>query len=198
MNNTELELKVGTQFYYEGIKLEVVEKEKGSTGCHGCFFCGNPPGEPINTCARFCSMLECNSEDRKDRKNVFYRKWRNDFNAGEFVRDMRNKEALDKFFFNAEVSERERIVRSNIFKTLSQIYVKELKTWKAAKFPIERLERFLNNIMASAIVDTLNNFEAIEEKDQEEMDFLKAYTDLARMVRAKNIKVGSYFSFLYI
>jgi len=186
----EIELRVGTQFYYDKTKLEVVERKGGFTGCYGCFFHSKSAKHP------FCCCMNCDFRTRKDKKEVYFRK--HEFDTDEIVRDLRNKEALDEFFFKADVPDRIKDVRSYIFKNLSEVYAREMKFWKEAKFPRERIGRFLDNILLSVIVDTANHFESIEEKDQEELDFLKEYRALFGMVTTKKMKLGSYFNFLNV
>lgn len=193
----EIELRVGTQFYYNGIELEVVEREHGFTGCNGCFFY-KPPLKHLCFDGACCKRLNCDLKSRKDKKEVYFREVKHEVDTKEIVRDIRNKEALDEFFFKADVPDRIKDVRSFIFKSLSVVYAREMKFWKAAKFPRERIGRFLDNILLSVIVDNANNIESKEERDQEELDFLKEYKALYIMVITKKMKLGSYFDFLNV
>ena len=65
-----MERKIGEQFEYEGVKLEVVEN--GSQNCDGCYFCDD----------MFCRIDEeivdntgmCSATKRDDKKEVIFKK----------------------------------------------------------------------------------------------------------------------------
>ena len=65
-----MERKIGAQFDYDGVKLEVAEWEEDN-GCEDCYLSDC-------TCCRFDEIIDitgyCSSSERDDKKEVIFKK----------------------------------------------------------------------------------------------------------------------------